>query len=61
MRQLQSQVQAFELERDLALHAGTVMTMRLALLPLEHAPQIVEAASEGPAGTNLSIATADGA
>lgn len=54
MRQLQSQVQALDLERDLALPRAQ-QEMRLALLPVEQAPRIVEAASKVLHGTNLSI------
>jgi SPFH domain / Band 7 family len=54
MRQLQSQVQALDLERDLALPRAQ-QEMRLALLPVEQAPRIVEAASRVLQGTNLSI------
>jgi hypothetical protein len=54
MRQLQSQVQALDLERDLALPRAQ-QEMRLALLPVEQAPEIVEAASRVLQGTNLSI------
>ena len=54
MRQLQSQVQALDLERDLALPRAQ-QEMRLALMPVEQAPRIVEAASRVLHGTNLSI------
>lgn len=54
MRQLQSQVQALDLERDLALPRAR-QEMRLALLPVEQAPRIAEAASKVLHGTNLSI------
>jgi hypothetical protein len=54
MRQLQGQVQALDVERDLRLPRAQ-QQMRLALLPIEQAPQIVEAASKVLQGTNLSI------
>jgi hypothetical protein len=54
MRRLQAQVQALDLERDLALPRAQ-QDMRLAMLPVEQAPQLVEAASKVLLGTNLTI------
>lgn len=54
MRRVQNQVNALDVERDLALPRAK-QEMRLALLPVEQAPQIVEAASKTLHGTNLSI------
>jgi hypothetical protein len=54
MRHLQAQVQALDLERDLALPRAQ-QDMRLAMLPVEQAPQLVEAASKVLGGTNLTI------
>ena len=54
MRQLQNQVQALKVERDLtAPRASRRCVSRM--LPVEQAPQIVEAASTVLHGTNLSI------
>jgi hypothetical protein len=52
--QLQNQVKALEVERDLLL-ARAQQDMRLAILPLEQAPRMVESASKVLQGTNLSI------
>jgi hypothetical protein len=54
LRQLQAQVQALELERDLAMPRAQ-QEMRLALLPVQQAPEIVKAAATVLNGTNLSI------
>jgi hypothetical protein len=54
LRQLQAQVQALDLERDLLLPRAQ-QDMRLAMLPVEQAPEIVKAASRVLQGTNLSI------
>ena len=54
MLQLQNQVKALEVERDLLL-ARAQQDMRLAILPLEQAPRMVESASKVLQGTNLSI------
>ena len=54
MRELQNQVQALDLVRDLALPRAQ-QEMRLAMLPVENAPEIVGSASKILQGTNLSI------
>ena len=54
MRQLQNQINALDVERDLLLPRAQ-QEMRLELLPVEQAPQIVEHASKVLQGTNLSI------
>jgi hypothetical protein len=54
VRELQSQVKALEVERDLLLSRAQ-QDLRMAILPLEQAPQMVEAASNVLRGTNLSI------
>jgi len=54
LRELQNQVKAIEVERDLLLDRAR-QGMRLELLPVEQAPQLVEAASKVLQGTNLSI------
>jgi hypothetical protein len=54
MRQLQNQVNALDVERDLLLPRAK-QDMRLAMLPIEQAPEIVKAASQVLKGTNLSI------
>jgi SPFH domain / Band 7 family len=54
MLQLQNQVKALEVERDLLL-ARAQQDLRLAILPLEQAPRMVESASKVLQGTNLSI------
>ncbi len=54
VRELQNQVRALEVERDLLL-SWAQQDLRMAILPLEQAPQIVEAASNVLRGTNLSI------
>ena len=52
--QLQNQVKALEVERDLLL-ARAQQEMKVAILPLEQAPRMVESASKVLQGTNLSI------
>ena len=52
--QLQNQVKALEVERDLLL-ARAQQEMKVAILPLEQAPRLVESASKVLQGTNLSI------
>jgi hypothetical protein len=54
LRDLKNQVRASEVEHDLFLPRAQ-QEMRLQILPLEQAPQIVEAASKVLNGTNLSI------
>ena len=54
LRELQNQVKAIEVERDL-LMARAKQEMRLELLPIKQAPRMVEAASKVLVGTNLSI------
>ena len=54
LRKLQNQVKAFDVERELMLPRAE-QDMRREMLPLEQAPQIVEAASRVLQGTNLSI------
>ena len=54
MRTLQNQVKALDVEHDLLLPRAE-QELRRAMLPLEQAPQIVEAASRVLQGTNLSI------
>jgi hypothetical protein len=54
MRQLQNQVNALDVERDLLLPRAK-QEMRLELLPIEQAPQIVEAASRVLHGSNLTL------
>jgi hypothetical protein len=54
MRELQNRVAALDLERDLS-RPRAEQELRLALLPIEQAPQIVESASRVLQGTNLSI------
>jgi hypothetical protein len=54
MRRLQKRVKAFDVESELLL-ARAQQEMRREMLPLEQAPQIVEAASKVLHGTNLSI------
>ena len=54
MRQLQNEIQALDVERDLLLPRAQ-QDLRLALLPAEQAPQIVEAAARVLQGTNLSV------
>ena len=54
MRKLQNQVKAFDVEHELLLPRAQ-QDMRREMLPLEQAPQIVEAASRVLNGTNLSI------
>jgi hypothetical protein len=59
LRRLQSQVKALKVERDLQF-ARARQDMRREMLPIEQAPQIVEAASKVLHGTNLSIYGEDG-
>ncbi len=54
MRQVQNDVTALDVERDLFLPRAQ-QEMRLALLPVEQTPQIVESASRVLQGTNLSF------
>jgi len=54
MRRLQNQIRALDVERDLLLPRAQ-QDLRLAILPVEQAPQMVEAASKVLQGTNLSI------
>jgi hypothetical protein len=54
MRKLQNQVKAFDVEDELLLPRAQ-QELRREMLPLEQAPQIVEAASRVLQGTNLSI------
>ena len=54
MRQLQNQIRALDVEHDLLLPRAQ-QDMRLAMLPVEQAPEIVKAASRVLQGTNLSI------
>ncbi len=54
MRRLQNQVKAFDVEHELLLPRAQ-QELRREMLPLEQAPQIVEAASKVLHGTNLSI------
>jgi hypothetical protein len=54
MRQLQNQVKAFDVEHELLLPRAQ-QELRLAMLPVEQAPRLVEAASKVLHGTNLSI------
>jgi hypothetical protein len=56
MRKLQNQVREFDVEGELLLERAR-QEMRREMLPLEQAPQIVEAASKVLHGTNLSIYT----
>ncbi len=59
LRRLQNQVKAFDVETDLLLERAR-QELRLEMLPVEQAPQIVEAASRVLHGTNLSIYGANG-
>ncbi len=54
MRRLQNQVKALDVEHELLLPRAQ-QELRLEMLPVEQAPQIVEAASRVLHGTNLSI------
>ncbi len=54
MRKLQNQVKALDVEHELLLPRAQ-QELRREILPLEQAPQIVEAASKILQGTNLSI------
>ena len=59
MRELRNQAQALEVEHELLLRRAE-QDLRREILPLERAPQIVEAASKVLQGTNLSIYGEDG-
>lgn len=59
LRRLQNQIKAFEVDGDLLLSRAQ-QEMRREMLPLEQAPQIVEAASKVLQGTNLAIYGQDG-
>lgn len=59
MRRLQNEVRALDVEHELMLSRGQ-QELRLEILPIEQAPQIVEAASKVLNGTNLSIYGEDG-
>ena len=54
LRKLQNQVKVFDVETELLLERAR-QDLRLEMLPVEQAPQIVEAASRVLHGTNLSI------
>jgi hypothetical protein len=54
MRKLQNQVKAFDVEHELLLPRAQ-QELRREMLPLEQAPQIVEAASKVLNGTNLTL------
>ena len=54
MRTLQNQVKALDVEHELLLPRAQ-QEMRREMLPIEQAPQIVEAASKVLQGTNLSL------
>lgn len=54
MRRLQNEVKEFDVEGELLLERAR-QELRREMLPLEQAPQIVEAASKVLQGTNLSI------
>jgi hypothetical protein len=54
LRRLQAQLQDLDIERDLALPRAQ-QELRLAILPIEQAPQIVESASKVLQGATLSI------
>jgi SPFH domain / Band 7 family len=54
VRQLQNQIEALDVEHDL-LRPRAQQDLRMAILPLEQAPQMVEAASKVLQGTNLSV------
>ena len=54
MRKLQNQVKALDVDHELLLPRAQ-QELRREILPLEQAPQIVEAASKVLQGTNLSI------
>ena len=54
MRRLQKQVRELEVERDLLIERAH-QALRIEMLPVEQAPQIVDAASRVLQGTNLSI------
>jgi len=54
LRELEQQVRALEVQRDLLL-ARAEQAMRLEILPVEQAPRVVEAASRVLNGTNLSV------
>jgi len=59
LRKLQNQVKAFDVETDL-LRTRAEQELRREMLPIEQAPQMVEAASRVLRGTNLSIYGEDG-
>ena len=54
VRDLERQVRELEVERDLLLAKGQ-QDLRMAVLPLEQAPRIVDSASKFLQGTNLSL------
>ena len=54
LRQLQNQVKALDVEHELLLPRAQ-QDLRMAILPLEQAPKLVESASKVLQGTNLSI------
>jgi hypothetical protein len=54
MRELQAQVKALEVDQELLLPRAQ-QQLRLELLPVEQAPQIVESASKVLRGTNLAV------
>lgn len=54
LRELQRRIRALEVERDL-LQERAEQELQLQLLPVEQAPQIVEAASRVLQGANLSV------
>lgn len=54
MRELRARVRHLEVDEELALRRAE-QDLRAAILPVEQAPEIVEAASHLLQGTNLSI------
>jgi hypothetical protein len=54
LRRLQQAITALEVDRNLA-EARAVQAMRLEMLPLEQAPELVRAASQVLNGTNLTV------
>ncbi|HJW21001.1 MAG TPA: SPFH domain-containing protein [Candidatus Limnocylindrales bacterium] len=60
MRELRGRVKALEVDEELALRRAE-QDLRAAILPLEQAPEIVDAASHVLQGTNLSIYGENGA
>jgi hypothetical protein len=54
MRQLQNQIRALDVERDMLLPRAQ-QDLQLALLPVQQAPAMVDAASRVLQGTNLSV------